>query len=153
MSFRIATFRISRLREIFLLSAVFVCLCPTSVSASCGDYVMVTGSRSNTARSNTGHAEANSTNFGNHSQDLFESVERRNGHRPVQVPCHGPNCSRRQSIPPLAPTSVLRLAVDHWALLPGSNLASSTPEITLFVVDPGTGFATSNNSRVYRPPR
>jgi hypothetical protein len=150
MSFRITTLRISRLREIFLVSAVFVCLYPTSVSASCGDYVMVTGSQSNSGRS-----EAHSTNFGNHSADVFESVEKRNSHGrvPVQVPCHGPNCSRRQSIPPLAPTSVLRLAVDQWALLPGNDLTSSTPEITPFVIDPGMGFAISNISRVYRPPR
>lgn len=141
MHFRISTNRLLRLVGMFLTTVVVVCLIPTSVQASCGDYVTVSGLKH-------GHSMTSSS----HATKTYEAlaVPQR---APVKRPCQGPNCSKRHSAPPIAPTTVLRLVLDQWAVLFGEALTDSHDEIAVPVTNPSMGFATSQVSRIYRPPR
>lgn len=126
--------------------AVLVCLTPTSAEASCGDYVMVTGNGSH--HQDQGRSIGDSGTMAAHSHTMTSQSG-----RPAVPPCRGPHCSRRNSVPPLAPTTPLRLNVEQWAVLISDVPASSSDEIVLPVTDPSMGFATSLVSRIYRPPR
>lgn len=143
MSFRTSTNRILRLGGIFLASVVFVCLCPVSAQAGCGDYVVVTGSGANHS-----HSLIGVTDPAHLPLSLSGS-----SHTPLRMPCQGPNCSNRRSLPPLAPPAPQRLAVDQWAILPGDVATNASDEIVVPVTDPSLGFAMSHFSRIFRPPR
>jgi hypothetical protein len=149
MKFWISTSRILRLGGMFLASAVFVCLCPATVMASCGDYVMVgsTGAHQH-------HSQAWSQHSGRES-GAIHALQNLPGpmQTPSKTPCQGPNCSRRPSIPPLGPTSGPRVTLEHWAILSGELLATLTDDIAGPLTNPEIGFAISNSSRIFRPPR
>jgi hypothetical protein len=153
MRFRISTNRIFRLGAMLLASTVFVCLAPASVHASCGDYVIPGSSGSNhhlpppTSAGVLNHPGS----FHHTGGPLPDAIVRQ--HAPSRTPCQGPNCSRRSSIPPLAPQSVPPTALDQWAILNVDLIAILADETVGPLTNPSIGFAGSLSSRIFRPPR
>lgn len=119
-----------------LLFALMVALwsCPQSAEATCGDYVMTNGK----------HADAS---YGHHNG--IRGDGQKSGNR---VPCHGPGCSQRKSLPVGNLPVKLRVSHDQWALM-GLAADAASDEFILFQPDPELSARMSYASRIFRPPR
>jgi len=108
-------------------------LAPGAVHASCGDYL-------------TGNAhQAMPTTIGTapNSTPVIPAPHR---------PCSGPNCSGRDSTPPLPPPAPAPVAGDDWgcaALVP----LSQVPRFASWLLDSSTSLPVRRKSSIYHPPR
>lgn len=149
MRHQFITNRTLRNSGILLVCVVFVCMCPGSTFAACGDYVTVTGRVSQSHAMTSHESEPNSLS----DLDFGQMLVGQKLPRPKKTPCHGPNCSKQRSVPPMAPAAPLRLNLQDWAVLSGDRPDISCDDLVAPVADPSVGFAMSHFSRVFRPPR
>src|SRR5260370_3039102 len=70
---------------------------PATVRASCGDYLMASGSHQSTSPSMPG-----------------EKAKELPAPSPSKAPCSGPHCSQGSEQAPLAPASVVPSSGEHW---------------------------------------
>lgn len=118
---------------LLLALAVVVCLNPSSVDASCGDYVIQSAGR---------HEDRSpQADYGPH---------RSMPHK--HAPCRGPNCSERKSLPPSNAPTTLRLSSEQWAVMPDA-LRLDQGEISVCQPDPELRSASCQLAQIFRPPR
>ncbi|HQU42138.1 MAG: hypothetical protein B7Z73_01045 [Planctomycetia bacterium 21-64-5] len=116
-------------------------LAEATVLASCGDYVMVGG------HAQHGHLPAG------HFAPVPADPDRHAaaGHRGEQLPCHGPNCSRRSAPDPQPPVTPPNHHHD-WGWT-----ADATPEVAVkplgFVIWQPIPATLLRTDLVFRPPR
>lgn len=97
-----------------LALVVGLLLVPSSVDAGCGDYVLVGNPRNHVSGSQHFHGMTAGSARRTDDHSFSELLLDKEHSRPLQSPCHGPNCSDRSGSPAI-PVPQINPSIERWA--------------------------------------
>lgn len=137
--------RLPLLRALIMLVVGVVCS-PADAFASCGEYVLMTGSASH-SQSQVGYRDMVMVGLSGDQQIVGAARDSR-----APCPCRGPSCSNRPVNPPAVPHRFTISSTDHWGLMPESlefQWAGHSKSLAI----PASVHPTLSASHIFRPPR